>query len=500
MPDNKRRNVTKWAICAVVVLAAQTGAFALNPSLDINQYAHTAWKIRDGFPKATIMSIAQTPDGYLWLGSELGLFRFDGVRAVPWRPPAGEQLPSNWIPLLVAARDGTLWIGTLKGLASWKDGKLTQYPELAGMAILALLEDREGTVWIGTGYRTGKLCAVHGRSLQCYGAGSFGLWVTALYEDHEGNLWVSAQTGLWRWAPGPPERHMLPRAVIEVTAMAEGDATPLLLATNDGLKQVVGGTIQGYALAGIAGQFIPNRLCRGGDGSLWVGSRQGLLHLRQRRIDRFTAADGLSGNRTGTISKDREGDVWVATSEGLDRFRDFAVATISLKEGLSSSTANSVQATPDGSIWIGTPDGLYRWERGHMTVYGRQKPQSLGIDDKGRLWAATVEGVFQVENGRFVPVPGVPGGQTYSVAADRDGNVWISNAELGVFCVTPEHGVQHIPWARVEPRYGGRALLPDGSGLWVGFYDGGVAYIKDGHVQVSFNPGNGLGPRHCQRP
>ena len=121
----------------------------MDPTLDVSQYAHTAWKIREGFTESYIVSITQTPDGYLWLGTESGLVRFDGVRAVPWQPPAGEQLPSNYISGLLAARDGTLWIATLKGLASWKNGKLTNYPEVAGQGLYPLLQDREGTglVW-----------------------------------------------------------------------------------------------------------------------------------------------------------------------------------------------------------------------------------------------------------------------------------------------------------------------------------------------------------------
>src|SRR5262249_52856058 len=122
-------------------------AFALNPALDVSQYAHTSWKIRDGFSKGAIYAFAQTPDGYLWLGTEFGLVRFDGVKKVLWQPPADQPLPSDAITSLLAGRDGTLWIGTLKGLASWKDGKLTEYAELAGQGIVALLEDRDGTVW-----------------------------------------------------------------------------------------------------------------------------------------------------------------------------------------------------------------------------------------------------------------------------------------------------------------------------------------------------------------
>src|SRR5689334_20073791 len=117
-----RANKYRRPIMALgIILACCRCPFALDPSLDISQYAHTAWKVRDGFSKGAIQAIAQTPDGYLWLGTEFGILRFDGVRNVPWRPSAGEHLPSTSIASLLAARDGTLWIGTRKGLASWKD-------------------------------------------------------------------------------------------------------------------------------------------------------------------------------------------------------------------------------------------------------------------------------------------------------------------------------------------------------------------------------------------
>src|SRR5215469_6293608 len=100
--------------CAVALgwlLTVSQCAFALDPALDISQYAHTAWKLREGFTKGNIYSIAQTQDGYLWLGTEYGLLRFDGIRNVAWQPPQGQQLPFSRIGSLLAARDGTLWIG-----------------------------------------------------------------------------------------------------------------------------------------------------------------------------------------------------------------------------------------------------------------------------------------------------------------------------------------------------------------------------------------------------
>ena len=136
-------------------------ALALDPALDVSQYAHTAWRTQEGFARGEIGPIAQTPDGYLWLGTQLGLFRFDGVRTVAWRPPQGQSLPDSHIRRLLGTRDGALWIGTYAGLASWRGDRLTLYPQLKGWAINALLEDRQGVVWASAGAVTipfARLC------------------------------------------------------------------------------------------------------------------------------------------------------------------------------------------------------------------------------------------------------------------------------------------------------------------------------------------------------
>jgi len=221
------------------------------------------------------------------------------------------------------------------------------------------------------------------------------------------------------------------------------------------------------------------------------------------------------------VFEDREGNIWVGTQDGLDRFRDVAAPTISRHEGLSSSAAWSVQATPDGSVWITTADGLNRWENDHATVYGSRRalgqsyrrderssvgateiansgltgePQSLGQDQWGRLWASTTDGVFYFESGRFIRVHGVPGGNTFSVVGDRDGSVWISNGEAGLFRLTPELVVQCIPWSQFGHGWA-FALLPDRlqGGLWLGFHDGGVAHLKDGQIVRSYSHADGLG-------
>ena len=117
---------------------------------------------------------------------------------------------------LLVARDGTLWIGTFAGLVSWSGGKLTQYPEIGKQFVTSLLEDHEGTVWAGIlggspGTLTGRLCAIRNARARCHGEdGAFGSFVWSLGEDSSGTLWAGAESGLWRWKPGPPRRYPTP--------------------------------------------------------------------------------------------------------------------------------------------------------------------------------------------------------------------------------------------------------------------------------------------------
>jgi signal transduction histidine kinase/ligand-binding sensor domain-containing protein len=487
-------------IAAAVLLASCTCASALNPSLDINQYAHNAWTIRNGFFNSVIYSIAQTPDGYLWLGTEFGLLRFDGVRRVPWQPPAGEHLPSTYVRSLLAARDGRLWIGTAEGLSSWKDGKLTQYPKLAGQNVHALVEDREGVVWAGGGLPTGRLCAIRPAGVQCYGNdGSLGRGFFFLHEDSGGNLWAAGPIGLLRWKPDPPKLYPMPDQPLEI----EGDNGALLISMRSGIRQLVDGKVEPYPLPGPAQQFTPVRLLRDRNGGLWIGTTdRGLLHVHQGRTDVFGQSDGLSGDYIQRLFEDREGNIWVATVDGLDRFRDFAVPTISVKQGLSDASVVSVLAARDGSIWLGTKDGLNRWKDGKITIYRKRSDglpddivDSLFQDNQGRIWVSTHHGVAYLENGRFVTVGAVPGGIVHAMAGDSRGNLWIGDQDQGLFHLIGGSLVDRIPWAKLGRKDFASALFSDPvqGDLWLGFYQGGVAYFKDGQARASYTSADGLG-------
>jgi signal transduction histidine kinase/ligand-binding sensor domain-containing protein len=495
-------------------------AFAQNPSLDVSQYAHTAWRVSEGFAKGVIRSLAQTPDGYLWVGTDFGLLRFDGVRAVPWQPPPGEQLPGADVRRLLVARDGRLWIGTSRGLASWKDGQLTHYAELEAQTILALLEDREGTVWVG-GWKPplGRLCSIQSGNTQCYGEdGRFGNGVTGLHEDREGNLWAGGITGLWRWKPGPPRLYPLENHKDDFYALSGSDDGGILVATRSGITKLTNGRAEAYPLPARL-PFQPHRLLRDRQGGLWIGAAadMGLLHIHEGRTDLFTPADGLSGGAVSSFFEDREGNIWVSTLEGLDRFRMFAVPTMSVPQGLSSRSVASVLAASDGSMWLGTADGLNRWNKGQITIYRKRSVRgrpsagvvreitdgglpestivSLFEDADGHIWVGTLTGVAIYRSDRFFPVASVPFGRAISIAGDRAGNIWVSHQE-GLFQLRDARVVERIPWNTFGHREPASALRHDArqGGLWLGFPDGGVALYQDGQLRASYAGSEGLTP------
>ena len=307
-----------------VVLAWCAAAFASNPELDVNQYAHTTWRVHDGFFKGAVWAIAQTPDGYIWLGTEFGLLRFDGVRAVPWQPPGNQSLPSMDILSLLVARDGTLWIGTAKGLASWKDGRLVErYVELAGQFVFRLLEDDEGMVWASAwALSNGWLCEIGKGGVQCKGTdGALGPNAPDLYEDSKHNFWAGVQNGLWRLKPGSPKFYSVPGEPDGIHGLAEDDDGALLIGTHSGIRRFVDGKTEPYRLSGTPQKFQTTKLLRDRDGGLWIGtSDRGVIHVHQRTADVFGPSAGLSGIDVTTLFEDREGDIWVSTVNGLVAF------------------------------------------------------------------------------------------------------------------------------------------------------------------------------------
>ena len=472
----------KWLTQAVIVLSIRLAgcsfAFALDPALDISQYAHTSWKVRDGFAKGFIYAIAQTPDGYLWLGTEFGLLRFDGVRAVPWKPPNG-QLPSKDIPTLLVTRDGTFWIGTTKGLASWRDGKLTTYSELNGSRISALLEDRNGTVWAAT--REARI---------------FGENVGLIDADAEGNFWVGFDRDSRKWKSGRPQSFEVRDSMHSQPSLAEREQFAFPTANYKGLTKSVAAQFERGTSTGVSQQMLRDR-----EGSLWVATPgRGLVHIHQGKTDVFSEADGLSGDTVTGLLEDQEGDVWAVTMNGIDRFREYAVPNISIKQGLSSTNSVAIVGAKDGSVWVATYNGLNRWKNGRISVVNGTRtpkgaPYSLFEDSQRRIWLSTVQEFGYLENNRFVPVREVHGGRITSMTEGSSGHLWLAKEEDGLLHIFQGRVVGKFPWTALGHNDDGRVVMADPShhGIWLGFSAGGISYFADGAIRKSYSVAEGLG-------
>ena len=520
-----RNPARKFPFLLVCLLALSTApGFALDPDFDMSQYAHTSWRIRDGFAKSRIESIAQTPDGYLWVGTALGLWRFDGARNVQWQPPAGAALPDSRIRTLLAARDSTLWIGTWRGLASWNGHSLTTYPRFNDLVVNTLVQDGEGTVWVGArSSTTGLLCSVRDSKVQCTGEdGRFGASAST-YQDRSGTLWAAGTDSLWRWNADSPTRYALPEPFIgSLQSLGETSEGNILIVTRNGIRQLVDGRVIPFPLPQMPQDIEYHGLLRDGGGSIWIGTDyRGLLHFHDGRFDVFDHTDGLSDDRVMRVFEDREGNVWVATIGGLDRFGPLSVATYSSRQGVSGPQG-SILAANDGSIWFASTDGLYRWYDERLLVYRGQSQRpssssspaagttrgevivsglpgnpwsSLFEDRRQRLWLGTRSGLGYLDRDKFVSVHDVPGGFIDSIAEDAAGNLWIAHRDAGLLQLSPDLKVHRAPLP-----IGGKpgdawrlAFDPKHDDLWIGRFSGGVAVFANGRMRAAYTVADGLG-------
>ena len=232
---------------------------------------------------------------------------------------------------------------------------------------------------------------------------------------------------------------------------------------------------------------------------------KGLVHIHEGRTDLFSKTDGLSGDRVYAIFRDREGNVWVSTTEGLDRFRDQAVATFTKKQGLSTELALSALSDKAGNLWLATIEGLNQWDHGKITIpltgssrrdgkLNGSNPGSLFQDDQGRIWVSTFRDLGYLEHGRYIPIKGVPASWKLSITEDTSGNIWVINEHVGLFRISSHNDVFEIPRSSLGQSDSASVLAADRKkgGVWIGFFGGGVDYLSDGRVRLSYIAADGL--------
>jgi ligand-binding sensor domain-containing protein len=267
--DRLMRIRTSTIAAAMAVLLASRPASALHPKVRITQYRHTAWCVQEGAFESAPNAITQTADGYIWIGTDSGLVRFDGVRFQRWTPGPDNAVFNRAVVLLLGASDGTLWIGTDTGLMRWKNEHLEAH--VSGR-IAAILEDHQQRIWAARSRMqrardlgmptalSGGLCQVVGDHPGCIGGDDREQFFAAdaLSKDAEGNFWVGAPNQLIRWRDGSFETYLRDRleglrlvSTSSIIAAMDGSVWVAIPIENQGVFRIVRGLPEKASFRGI---------------------------------------------------------------------------------------------------------------------------------------------------------------------------------------------------------------------------------------------------------
>lgn len=494
-------------ILAALALSASQ-AHALDPARAISQYGHMSWTLQDGVLPGAPTAMAQTLDGYLWIGTRGGLVRFDGVRFVAFTTITTQKLRSSRVLSLEAGNDGSLWIGTRASLERWRQGRLTRIDTPRGQ-IASIAEDRNGTIWftrMSVQDKQGPLCEIRNEQAVCHGVED-GVPIEIgrqLIADEHGALWTVSDHKLMRWRSGSSRTWTPPGVkaeesvdVVHSLELARDGSVwvgAMLPARGLGLLRLVDDELQSYVTPQLDGRKLSvSPMLEDRNGALWIGTQDdGVYRLHEGSVSHYGSAQGLSADTVQGLFEDREGTIWVLTTNGVDSFRDLRIASITSREGLSADLANGVLATRSGDVWINTwhwldvlRNGRIVTLKAHVDFPGEQV-LSMYEDRDGVLWMGIDNGLFVHEDGRFKPVKrpnGSPMGFTRGITQDAAGDIWAMTGN------PPDSVLTRIRDRRlVEERtnipFELRTLVADPrGGIWFALTNGDVGKYHEGHTQ-----------------
>jgi len=411
----------------------------------VNPFTHTVWHAESGLPNNTVRSIVQTRDGYIWLATEEGLARFDGVRFTIFDKTNTTEIKNNDVNCLLEDKSGNLWIGTHAGLLRLSlDHKFTLFSvgnSLPDDRITTIAEDSDGDIWIGT---LNGLSRLKNGEFTNYDQRN-GLSDNHILNIHcsRSEVWIGTNAGLDRYADG---------------MFTSSDVMDL--STN------------------------PIRLIHEtSDGSVWVAlAGGGLDRIKDTRITRYTSRDGLSNNEILSVCEDSQGTVWIGSDKGLNQFKNGRLSADQADPSLRNLSIMALYYDAEGSLWIGTSgDGLHKLSAAKFVTYSvpNETPDrimhSIIEDRSGRVWIGSqTNGISLFENGHFrifTTKDGLSNNSITSLAEDNSGNIWVGTG-YGLCKYRGEHFTCYTTRGGFYPN-GTRSIYEDHAGrLWVGKNDG----------------------------
>ena len=514
---------------------------ALDPGLMLSQYSQRTWTREDGLPQNSVLAITQSSDGYLWIGTEQGLVRFDGIRFVTVELLTADGRADSYVTSLLSDFD-TIWVGTRSGLYGNPSGRFTEIVTNDGGSlglIVAIHRDAHLQLWAGG---IGGLYRVDGETSATFvniEGEEFG-GVTSISESPDSRLCL-AKAKVYCLEDGNFNEQLFVTEAVgnsRTETLVFDETGALWVGTNGrGLLRFDGDTIDHWDTSnGLPHGFV-RTLMVDRTGNIWFGSgSSGVVRLARDRPEVLDVPRGQSGTVVA-LFPDREENLWIGTNgDGLVRLSGGLFTPFSVAEGLREPSVNTVLEDPEGVVWVGTAGGgLHRLDNGRIDVLGEDNGLpaedviSLELDSRGRLWVGTGgAGAFVQDGPIFVPVEG-SGRVVFSLHEDFDGRMWagflggVSRLEGRVFNAISE--LQDINVSAITSRrerevwfanaYGGPIVWRDGEvtrfggpqgypddltialyldaagGTWIGTHLGGLTFVR-GNGPFTFTTEHGL--------
>lgn len=491
------RRVLLFVVC-LMMLAATIPANALDPHQPPGGYLRRAFTVEDGLPDNQVNVIVGSPNGFLWIGTDAGLARFDGAHFAQIRFRSGVSREAQ-VTSMALMPDGSLWVGTVAGLIRipksgldhFDRSLIATYHPGASLSdqITCLKVSHAGTLWVGTN-----------RGLYKFDQGSFvpllpQELISAVEEAANGNLLIVTGHGFVEWdgsrIMGYPELPpQLGVGAHEIYQVFDDRSGVRWYCTSAGIARSVNGSIYRLAPYGrsrmwqaayriyedpqgnlwsttfkgifrasadrqepVVADSRVTAMYSDVDGDLWIGTaNSGLIRLKDRTIRMYTTSDGLPGDVVMSVLTSHDGTLWAGSNcGGLSRFDGQYFRTYNEKDGLSNSCVWSLAEDSWQNLWVGTwGGGLYRFRDGHFTQYSTSQglPSvvvlSIVAAHDGSLWIATAEGLSHMVKGTFhnyTTADGLSSDRVNSVFQDHTGGIWAGTVS----------GVDHLVGERFVP-------------------------------------------------
>jgi signal transduction histidine kinase/ligand-binding sensor domain-containing protein len=416
-----------WTLCGIVTLSA------VAHSQDTNNLGHQSWSTENGLPQNSVHQIFQSRDGYIWVATEGGIARFNGIDFKVFNHENSPTIASDDICCFAQDSAGSLWIGTADGLLEYSAGIFRRYSVTDGLpsgGIASLATADNGALLILTSSGIASFDGTHFSALPLPGSAI----PSAIGTAEDGSTWIASTSGIFQYQHG----HIRSQSFNPNPPIADIEDIGTL--PNHGLWLRTGTSVtliqNGHQRTLQAGRDFPatrvQSVLAGSRGDLWIGTNQGLFELDQTS-NHPQLQPALGSSSILSIFQDREGDIWVGTeTSGLDILRQQNFRTV---PGLSDHVITAITQTSGGAMWVGTNgDGLDRWQSGVAQHFSTSNGLlsdiilTLAPGANDSIWVGTPDGLNHLEGAKvktYTSADGLPDDLIRSLLVDDDGSLWI---------------------------------------------------------------------------